>query len=163
MEPKAECWVSGQIISESLGDNPLTNGEGRPRGTRGLYWRGTQDSAALRPGLSSHALRALVRGCDDTCCGRWFAAVITRPVGSGSWLGAATLNARKSAAIHPPTYPHNTAPPLMFSTSPVIWRAQSEPRKTMALATSSAVARRFSGMASIARRFSSFSSAVKTT
>ena len=42
--------------------------------------------------------------------------------------------------------PQSTEPPLTFSTSPVMWRAQSEPRKTMAFATSSASAMRCNGI-----------------
>src|SRR5271166_3490443 len=33
-------------------------------------------------------------------------------------------------------HPQSTEPPFTFRTSPVIWRAQSEPRNTMALAIS---------------------------
>src|SRR5271166_395259 len=43
--------------------------------------------------------------------------------------------------------PQSTEPPFTLRTSPVMWRAQSEPRNTMALATSSASAIRCNGIA----------------
>lgn len=45
-------------------------------------------------------------------------------------------------------HPHNTAPPLILITSPVICRDQSDARKTIDKAISSAVATRLSGMPS---------------